>query len=895
MSSLGARTLLGRYLRPGVTGSVLVGLLVGAAVFATAAAPRALAALGTEEVRFQLREASPLLVDLSGTGRLGFAPTPSGDVADALAGLDRTIAAFPERLTDPLVGVTGAPQWVAHTLPADARSANPGTMRLRLDLALDPHAPERIRVVEGTAPVAADSDTDTDADDPVAGADPIEIAVSTHVAETGGLAVGDILDFDLAPVRIVALFEAQDPEDPYWVHQSNLLDGFVQTTPGVPPTLRASGYVDPGSLPALQQEFLDGELEVWIPVDPAAIDFADGPSIATQVRELSATYVSLPDGGILQFRSGLPDALERIEQRVTAVTSLLALSLSGLLGVLLAVVALGIRSIVARRAPALALVAARGAGGGLVRALMALEAAVVALPAAAIGYAAAVLLLPGDGGVAGLLIPALLAVAPIVLGAVLASPVGLRPPRRDLRVRSASRVRRVAELAVIALAVVAVVLLARRGLVPAARVAGVDPLLSATPLLLAVAACVIALRLYPAPLLAVQRLLRRRGSAVSVLGAARAVRDPALGFAAALALVTGVAIVVFSTVFVSTVQQGLRQGARDEVGADLQVRAPVVDTEMLDAVRSVPGVADAVVVSRATGVPFVDGEVESDAIVVIADTATLHRIRPDLPDLSGPAGEVPRALLSGDWGDRIASAAPRLGDAVVEVAGTAPAAALPGASRRWVLVDSSAVDRLGLGFVDAERVLASLDGSRDAAAVSVDVGDAVAATQQANLRDLVVVLDTDEALRAARSPAIAGVESALVLAAAASLALTVLTIVLASLAAAAARNRLLGVVRILGMSTRQLRGLLAWELGPLAITAVVVGTGLGFGVAAIVAAVLDLRPFVGGIEQPAPVVDPLAVLAALGGFVATVIAAGLAAVAVGRRVAPAGAVKMGDG
>ena len=40
-------------------------------------------------------------------------------------------------------------------------------------------------------------------------------------------------------------------------------------------------------------------------------------------------------------------------------------------------------------------------------------------------------------------------------------------------------------------------------------------------------------------------------------------------------------------------------------------------------------------------------------------------------------------------------------------------------------------------------------------------------------------------------------------------------------------RRLLGVLRILGMSRRQLRGVVAWELGPIAVTAVVVGTAVG--------------------------------------------------------------------
>jgi hypothetical protein len=124
---------------------------------------------------------------------------------------------------------------------------------------------------------------------------------------------------------------------------------------------------------------------------------------------------------------------------------------------------------------------------------------------------------------------------------------------------------------------------------------------------------------------------------------------------------------------------------------------------------------------------------------------------------------------------------------------------------------------------------------------------------------------------------------------------TMLTVVLASVAAATARNRTVGVLRILGMSNRQLRGIQAWELAPVALTAVLVGTALGLVLPIIVTSVLDLRPFVGGDLQPGPVIDPLWVLAAVGAFVVIVVLAGIVAAALGRRFAPAGTLKMGEG
>ena len=195
------------------------------------------------------------------------------------------------------------------------------------------------------------------------------------------------------------------------------------------------------------------------------------------------------------------------------------------------------------------------------------------------------------------MLPAAVALAPPVLFATMTSARDLRAPRSDLRLRARSRSRWIAEVAVVGLAALSLFLLARRGLVESSDSVGIDPLLAATPLLLAAAVCIGVLRLYPLPLLGVQRGLRRRRGAAGVLGAARAIRDPSLGFAAALALVVGITIVVFSTVMSTTLRSGLEQAAQDEVGADIQVKAQGLGPEVVAAVEGIDGV-DSAVASR---------------------------------------------------------------------------------------------------------------------------------------------------------------------------------------------------------------------------------------------------------------------------------------------------------
>ena len=73
------------------------------------------------------------------------------------------------------------------------------------------------------------------------------------------------------------------------------------------------------------------------------------------------------------------------------------------------------------------------------------------------------------------------------------------------------------------------------------------------------------------------------------------------------------------------------------------------------------------------------------------------------------------------------------------------------------------------------------------------------------------------------------------------------------------------------------------------------GTALGLVLPLIVTSALDLRPFVGGDTQPRAAIDPLWVLAAVGAFALVVVVAGAVAGMLGRRFAPAGTLKMGEG
>lgn len=891
--------LLLRHLSSGAIGSVLVAVLVAAAVFAVALAPRALSQLGSAELRHELGQESPALLDLSGIGRLGFVSGLPADtpLSEVIGPSDLELRNIPEKLPDPLRRHIGPMQWVVASLSGDAEP--PGDLRIdvAVTLAVDLDWADRVTFTTGAAPGVWEGSEYDDLGIPGGPEQPpIPVAVSTATAEELELEVGDLIGYKPAPLVIAGIFELVDPDDAYWVHQSGLAVPTIEREPGKPDKVRASVYVAPETLARMPSAFAAGKLSGFMEVDPSGITYAEAEDLQLQVRQVMATQEALPFYGSLSFRSGLSDAIARVVGRVVAASALLALSVSGLLGVLLAVFALGVQSVISRRRPALALASARGAGALQLRSAMLMEGLLLSIPGSAIAVGAAALLVPGDVGADAWIAPAVLALAPPVLFAVMTSPQRLRDPRGDLRVRSRTRVRWIAEVAVVGLAALSLFLLARRGLVASSEAVGIDPLLAATPLLLAAAVCVAVLRLYPAPLLGVQRMLRRRRGAAALLGAARAIRDPALGFAAALSLVVGISVVVFSTVMATTIRSGLEQAARDAVGGDVQVVAQELPPAVVEQLTAIEGVRAAVPVAQASGIELTIDDGPTEVYVVMADTTVLHEVRADIPVLAQKVdGRIP-LLVSSDWSDRVSGGRLLLGPADAVSVGSISADSIPGSTRHYVLIDSAFAREAGITAVDPERVLIGLDDGVSAASVAPKVEEVVTAAQPEEFRGLVDVTDVESRLAETRaSPTVGSLEFALLLAALASLLLTMLTVVLASVAAATARNRLVGVLRILGMSPRQLRAVQAWELAPVALTAVIVGTALGLVLPLIVTNALDLRPFVGGRLQPGPDVDPLWILAAVGSFVLVVLLAGIVAGALGRRFAPAGTLKMGEG
>ena len=301
---------------------------------------------------------------------------------------------------------------------------------------------------------------------------------------------------------------------------------------------------------------------MWYPVDPGDVQFAQAQPLVDELRAFTSVShpvssgVTLGQVAPLTFREGIVEPVEAVLARSTATTAVVVLVAAGPFGVAIAVLALATRLVAVRRQPSLTLASARGGSEPQLRTAMALEGALLGLPAAAAGIAAAVVLLPGPFRAVAMLPAIVLGLAPAVLFAAAWRPQGARAGRGDLDLRRPWRFRWIVEVVIVGLALAGTGLLITRGLVGGPGRAWSTPCSwpprcsSPSP---AASRCSGCTRCRCG---ALARSLSRRDGVVGQLGSAIAIRGSAVPVAPVLAMVVGVAIAVFSTVLVATIDRG---------------------------------------------------------------------------------------------------------------------------------------------------------------------------------------------------------------------------------------------------------------------------------------------------------------------------------------------------
>ncbi|MDW4907302.1 FtsX-like permease family protein [Streptomyces sp. ADMS] len=556
--------------------------------------------------------------------------------------------------------------------------------------------------------------------------------------------------------------------------------------------------------------------------------------------------------GVLADHAGLRSGIEPL--------LLLAAVGTGSLAVIVLAMAGGVAA--DRRRTELALLRARGASlPGLALRLLA-ETALVAVPAGALGLAAALLVLPGARSApavaAALAVTLLACVALPLRGVVAHRTVRMHDGREGLAAARPSRRRTVAELTVLVIASGAVAALRRQG-------SGSTALVAAAPLLTGVVAALLLARLHPLPLRALSKATTRMRGPVIPLSLAQVARAPGFAVLPLLALLTAFTTAAFGGSVLAGVTAARDQAALFAVGADGRVETTTgeLPQALPDRVRRLPGVRDMTEASVTNEAKPQQGSqpvplagVDPDAYAHLShhtglgpfDAASLRQ------EDAGTADSADRPLP--------ALASPR----VAEEYGTGPYPVLlpdgTSVTVRIVLVRARTPAVIGDDFLIVDR--AALPRGPARTTTLLLTGDALngrALRSAAEGTKAAVRLRVEERARHVDSPLQSGAERLYGVAVAGGAGYAVLALLLTVLRTAPERSALLARLRTMGMSRSQGRRLLILTAFPQALLAAAGGLLTGWAAIHLLSPGVDLTTIAlassSAIEGAALRTDPL--------------------------------------
>jgi len=770
-------------------------------------------------------------------------------------------------------------RWTAMQIgPALAIGDLGGGFPLELGLRWQSDAVDLVDVVEGRWPHTH-----------VSGDAPIEAAMSEDVAEGLELEVGDTFTAAAGDgahvVRIVGIFRPRDPVDPAWDSEPLVLKPFMPIGEDNVPW-RGVLLTEADAITTAAKAELPVMYTWRFRLDEKAVTTANLDQIISDViaaRQTAAAAAGIPGVSLL---TGLDVLLSRFEAELRSVSAILAVVQAGVLATIFGLALLASRSLVERRRSELALLRARGASIVSLGTRLALEAATAVPVAVGAGWLLGRSLVPGrpastDWLAIVLALAAVMAV-PIIAGlvqrhAVFVPDAELARPRRSPR-------RVTAEVFLVALAVLGVVLLHRRGLAPES---GVDLYVVSVPVLLAGAVGVVALRLLPWPLRVMGRITARSRGAVAFLGFARAGRAAPAAAGPLVALVVAVSTGIFSAVVATTIDEGRDQATNQVLPARAIVEGHRFAPGTAQRLQEVQGVTDvAAFSSNPSQELYRDGAASPTPVLAVAvDAPAMQRVmaasgvRADLPDelvTATATGQPAPAVVSPDVAGEIgAGGAVAVQGNVFEFRVAAVTESFPGLpvdSRRYVVLPLQALEQspakpvLPSAFFVAGRDL-DLDGLRAAGDQGQDEWREGLPGSVLHIYTPTTVTTWDD--RRAELEG-AGINQllgfAFTVGAVGGSALGLLAVGFAVLAGVRARGRALSRLRTMGLSRRQGNRLLAYELLPLLTMGALAGVAVGVALPTLLAPVLDLTTFTGGVPTR-PRLDPV-VVAAVAGLVA---------------------------
>ena len=714
----------------------------------------------------------------------------------------------------------------------------------------------------------------------------IEIAVSRPNAAETHVAVGDVLTARLDPndplirplfprpvvvieLAVVGIFDVIDPKAPAW------FDDPAYDRPAIggsddSPIAFTTALVAPEAYGAIQDLGLPTRYRWRMQVDPARLDASQLAALVPDLHRLDTTFSTTGTGarGVV-YRSGLLDLIDTYRTERAATEAVLSVAAIGPLAVAAGALGLVAVILIRRRRAALALARGRGASAAQLLAAQLWEGLLVTVPAALVGLAVARIAVPAR-------VESISAVGAILVGLavtlllVLATWPPARRARRELErddapVRRPSVRRLVIEATIVAIALGAAWLLRERGLGVTrggADPTSFDPLLAAAPVLVGVAVALLTLRLYPLPIRVLAWLGARRRDLVPALGLRSIGRDPANAYLPLLVVTLTVGIGAFSSVLAGTIDRGQVAASWDAVGADLRIETTatngfpdaldVLPTEQLDSSQ-----VASMIVTSTTRLRDIPGRT-SPAPLLAVDPAAYTSVlagspvarplppaflaAPTGPDAGTPQHPIPVVLsrrLPVAWEASPIGTTFQVGIAerpisfvVADIVDTLPGQP-PGTP--FLLAPLGSIRASEAGAQLHASVLLVRGGPDTEASLRTALGDLpVRITSRHALLDSMRAAPLVDAVRRGFGVAViaAGVYAALAIVA-------VLTL------DAGRRARELAFLRTLGLTSGQSVSLTFVEHGPPTLLALLVGLGLGLGVAWLLEPGLGLGAFIG--------------------------------------------------
>jgi len=597
----------------GIAASFALALLAGGCVLAATAGPREAQATG-------LLGARQTMNGLPQVDRTIVVSTTYVSVSIAFNGIFSQVSLIQANLDDitsqlrrhfgigPLPLAPRSADWVAMTsTPRDVLSTLPALHGIPAQVEVTYPYPVagHMRLVAGSMPDTAPKRA-------------IQVVVTAQMASTWGLRPGSVVAI-IAPLQttisgneprrrsfmlnldVTGIVEPTDPDSSFWKADPLLAapNLYVSQT-----KLWEGAFIaDPGEIAMMQKIFGQAGLGIrWeFPVATTGLR-AQAPALYSELKQFTIETPALtgllaPMSSALSTSSALLEPLATLVAASNGVDVLLWMVYVGLAVAGIVMMLLAARMVAARRAAEMAVRRARGASTAHLFWRGFLGVAVAGVPAAVLAWALAVWLVPGPGPTGWVAWwPGIATLTVAILGPGVAAAWQHRLPRRR-RARGRARARWRRRWATRAVFEVTACAAAIGGLIVLRQQGGAGNLYtSAAPLLVAVPAVIVVLRLYQLLLRGLARASVRQRGVVGFLGLTRAAQGTATLALPAVTLVLALTMAAFTIMVRDAVVRGEIAASWQETGADVAITyAPGVGAgpSAVRAFAAVPGVQHA--------------------------------------------------------------------------------------------------------------------------------------------------------------------------------------------------------------------------------------------------------------------------------------------------------------